>query len=194
MKRYIDGQVIEARQDRIGLYAGSFDPLTNGHLGIIINATDLFDKLYIGVGTNPDKKHMFDSETRANIIRETVEEWDDPTECKIEVVTYDNQFLSSIAQDLKVTHIVRGLRSAKDFEEEQALRDVLRRYFWMHIRFVYVIAEQADTTISSTMVKNCLNFDYWDNAVNQMVPEASFKALKTKAKPEVKVNDNEEDA
>lgn len=167
-------------KEKIGLYAGSFDPLTFGHLSIIVRACTVVDRLIIGVGTNPDKKQMFDSDARVKIIEDTMKEGNFETSlnCKIEVIKYDNQFLSDIADDLKVTHIIRGLRSSKDFEEEQALQHTMQKYFESYTPFVYFIARQELATLSSTMVKNCLNFKYWEEVVCNMVPPPSFRELK----------------
>lgn len=170
--------------EKIGLYAGSFDPLTNGHCEIIWKASNLFDKLYIGVGTNAlaHKQYMFSSGDRVGMIETAINDVlkDDNYGfgCPIEVISYDNEFLSDVSNRLKITHVVRGLRSSKDFEEEQSLKNALSIYFKMHQEFIYLIARQSTSLISSSLVKSCLQYTNWQESVSHMVPPNVLHRLK----------------
>ena len=97
---------------RIGVYPGTFDPMTLGHMDIIRRGARLVDRLVIGVATNPSKSPMFTlAERKAQIIRETA---DIPN---VDVADFD-ELLMTFAERLGATVIVRGLRGAGDFEYE----------------------------------------------------------------------------
>ena len=99
--------------DRIGVYPGTFDPITLGHLDIVRRATRLVDKLVIGVTTNPSKQPMFSVAERLEMVRR------ETAQCagNIEVVEFDS-LLMDFAVSQGATVIVRGLRAASDFEYE----------------------------------------------------------------------------
>ena len=97
---------------RIGLYPGTFDPITNGHLDIIKRGSTLFDKLYILVANNINKKTMFTVEERMNMIKEATKDIDN-----IEVVTSD-LLTVEYAKSINAVAMVRGLRMVSDFEYE----------------------------------------------------------------------------
>jgi pantetheine-phosphate adenylyltransferase len=103
---------------RIGVYPGTFDPMTLGHMDIIRRGARLVDRLVIGVATNPSKSPMFTlAERKAQIIRETA---DIPN---VDVADFD-ELLMTFAERLSATVIVRGLRGADDIEQVFLMADV----------------------------------------------------------------------
>src|SRR6478672_13093496 len=98
---------------RTGVYPGTFDPMTLGHMDIIRRATHLVDRLVIGVTTNPSKSPMFSVEERMAMVRREIA----PIGEAIEIVSFDS-LLMDFAERQGATMIVRGLRAVADFEYE----------------------------------------------------------------------------
>jgi pantetheine-phosphate adenylyltransferase len=131
---------------RIGVYPGTFDPMTLGHLDIIRRGARLVDRLVIGVATNPSKSPMFSlAERKAQIVRETA---DIPN---VEVVEFD-ELLMTFAERLGATIIVRGLRGAGDFEYEFQMTG-MNRALNDDIEQVFLMADVALQPIASRLVK-----------------------------------------
>jgi pantetheine-phosphate adenylyltransferase len=131
---------------RIGVYPGTFDPLTLGHLDIIRRGARLVDKLVIGVATNPSKSPMFTlAERKAQVGRE-IEDI-----ANVEVVDFD-ELLMSFAERLGATVIVRGLRGAGDFEYEFQMTG-MNRALNDDIEQVFLMADVALQPIASKLVK-----------------------------------------
>jgi pantetheine-phosphate adenylyltransferase len=131
---------------RIGVYPGTFDPMTLGHLDIIRRGARLVDRLVIGVATNPSKSPMFTlAERKAQIIRETA---DIPN---VDVAEFD-ELLMRFAERLGATMIVRGLRGAGDFEYEFQMTG-MNRALNDDIEQVFLMADVALQPIASRLVK-----------------------------------------
>ena len=134
---------------RIGLYPGTFDPITNGHLDIIGRAVKLVDKLVIGVAINADKAPMFAlEERRALVAEETAKVVDGAV---IEVRPF-NSLLMHFAEEVGANLIVRGLRAVADFEYEfqmTAMNQQLNR----EIETVFLMADPRHQAIASRLVK-----------------------------------------
>ena len=94
------------------IYPGSFDPITNGHLDILIRASKVFDEIIVLVANNPHKSSNFSVEDRVDMIKEAV-----GGNCKIEV-TSDSGLTVEFAKKHGATHLIRGLRAVSDFEYE----------------------------------------------------------------------------
>jgi pantetheine-phosphate adenylyltransferase len=131
---------------RIGVYPGTFDPMTLGHLDIIRRGARLVDRLVIGVATNPSKSPMFTlAERKAQIVRETA------GIPHVEVVDFD-ELLMSFAERLNATVIIRGLRGAGDFEYEFQMTG-MNRALNDDIEQVFLMADVALQPIASRLVK-----------------------------------------
>ncbi|MEN9931908.1 MAG: pantetheine-phosphate adenylyltransferase [Pseudomonadota bacterium] len=131
---------------RIGVYPGTFDPMTLGHLDIIRRGARLVDRLVIGVATNPSKSPMFTlAERKAQIVRETA---DIPN---VDVADFD-ELLMRFAERLGATVIIRGLRGAGDFEYEFQMTG-MNRALNDDIEQVFLMADVALQPIASRLVK-----------------------------------------
>ena len=131
---------------RIGIYPGTFDPLTLGHVDIIRRGARLVDKLVIGVATNPSKSPMFTlAERKAQIEREVGDIGN------VEVVDFD-ELLMTFAERLGATIIIRGLRGAGDFEYEFQMTG-MNRALNDDIEQVFLMADVALQPIASKLVK-----------------------------------------
>ena len=103
--------------ERIGVYPGTFDPVTSGHLEVIRRSMRLVDKLVIGPATNIGKGPLFSLEERIQIIQEDIADFPEADRQRIEVVPFDG-LLIHFARDVKASLIIRGLRAVSDFEYE----------------------------------------------------------------------------
>jgi pantetheine-phosphate adenylyltransferase len=132
---------------RIGVYPGTFDPITLGHMDIIRRGAKLVDRLIIGVGTNPSKSTMFTLEERmAMVDREVAGIGHD-----IAVVSFD-ALLMKFAQDQQASVIVRGLRAVSDFEYEFQMTG-MNQQLNADIETVFLMADVALQPIASKWVK-----------------------------------------
>ena len=132
---------------RIGVYPGTFDPITLGHLDIIRRGAKLVDKLVIGVTTNPSKSPMFTVEERIAQVRREVAGLDDV----IEVVSF-NSLLMDFAEAQGASIIVRGLRAVADFEYEFQMAG-MNQQLNDRVETVFLMADVALQPIASRLVK-----------------------------------------
>ncbi len=132
---------------RIGLYPGTFDPVTNGHSDIIGRAVKLVDKLVIGVAKNAGKGPTFTLDERVEMLKEQVARHGD----RVEVIPFES-LLIHFAQDVGATVIIRGLRAVADFEYEfqmTAMNQQLNR----EIETVFLMADPRHQAVASRLVK-----------------------------------------
>jgi pantetheine-phosphate adenylyltransferase len=133
---------------RVGLYPGTFDPVTNGHLDIIGRAVKLVDRLVIGVAVNRDKGPLFTLEERVEMLRRECEPIGDG---KVVVEPFEI-LLMSFAEKVGAQIIIRGLRAVADFEYEfqmTAMNQQLNR----EIETVFLMADPRHQAIASRLVK-----------------------------------------
>jgi pantetheine-phosphate adenylyltransferase len=132
---------------RTGVYPGTFDPITRGHMDIIRRGAKLVDRLVIGVTTNPSKSPMFSIEERMEMVkRETV-----GIEGDIHVVSFDS-LLMDFAERAGASMIVRGLRAVADFEYEYQMAG-MNQQLNDKIETVFLMADVSLQPIASRLVK-----------------------------------------
>jgi pantetheine-phosphate adenylyltransferase len=134
---------------RVGLYPGSFDPVTLGHLDIIKRAVKIVDRLVIGVATGAGKAPLFTLEERCAMLHEEAERLADGTEI---VVRPFQSLLMHFAEDVGAQVIVRGLRAVADFEYEFQMTAMNQRLN-PDIETVFFMADPAHQAIASRLVK-----------------------------------------
>ena len=104
---------------RIAVYAGSFDPLTNGHLWMIRQGARMFDELIVAMGDNPDKRYTFSHEERMDMLRVALSDMPD-----VRIAEFHNRFLVDFANEHGATFMLRGIRSTQDYEYERVMRHI----------------------------------------------------------------------
>jgi pantetheine-phosphate adenylyltransferase len=134
---------------RVGLYPGTFDPITNGHLDIISRAVKLVDKLVIGVAINRDKGPLFSLEERVDMVMRETRRFTDGVE--IEVRSFEN-LLIHFAEECGAQTIIRGLRAVSDFEYEFQMVAMNQRMNH-DIETLFLMADPAHQAVSSKLVK-----------------------------------------
>ncbi len=136
---------------RTGLYPGTFDPITLGHIDIIRRAATLVDKLVIGVAINRDKGPLFSLEERVEMVEAECTRLAEETGTEIIVHPFDN-LLIQCARDVGASVIVRGLRAVADFEYEYQMVG-MNRAMDDTIETVFLMAEAQHQAIASRLVK-----------------------------------------
>ena len=139
--------------ERVGVYPGTFDPITLGHLDIIRRATHLVDRLVIGVTTNPSKQPMFSLPERLDMVRREIA---GIANGSIEVVDFDS-LLMDFARAEGASVIVRGLRAAGDFEYEFQMAG-MNQQLDSKIETVFLMAAVSLQPIASRLVKEIARY------------------------------------
>lgn len=135
--------------NRIALYPGTFDPMTNGHYDIIQRATRLCDELVIGVAINRSKGPLFPLSERVEMVELAIADFD--TDCKVTVVPFEG-LLIKFVESMGASMVVRGLRAVSDFEYEfqmACMNDKLNP----DIETVFLMADPQHQAIASRLVK-----------------------------------------
>ena len=142
---------------RIGLYPGTFDPITLGHIDIIRRASLLVDRLVIGVAINRDKAPLFTLEERVAMLEKDCADLSEQTGTEIIVHPFEN-LLINCAHDVGAQVIVRGLRAVADFEYEFQMVG-MNRSLDNSIETVFLMAEAKHQAIASKLVKEIARLD-----------------------------------
>ena len=135
---------------RIGVYPGTFDPITKGHLHLIRRASKLVDKLIVGVADNPRKKPFFSHKDRFDMVVTDIENMHEKG-CEIEVMKLD-KLLMHFAQDVEADCIFRGLRAVSDFDYEFQMTGMNARLD-PDIETVFLMAADKWQFVSSSFIK-----------------------------------------
>ena len=136
---------------KIGIYPGSFDPITLGHLDIIQRSLHVVDQLVVAVSNNKSKKHMISIDDRLMLVQQTVSEL--PTELKNKIIIekFDN-LLVHYVREKKASVIIRGLRAVSDFEYE-FLMTGMNRSIDKDIETIFLMSSEKYHFISSRFIK-----------------------------------------
>ena len=158
---------------RTAVYAGTFDPITNGHLWMIQRGSAQFDRLIVAIGVNPKKKCLFSVDERVELIRSSTVGLDNIT-----VDAFPHKYLIKYAKRVGAQFILRGIRNENDYLNERAMRHV-NHDIDPSITTVFLMPDRELSEVSSSMVKDELvGPEDWEEVVPRYVPECVFKKLK----------------
>jgi pantetheine-phosphate adenylyltransferase len=131
---------------RLALFPGSFDPLTNGHVDIVLRSAHLFERVLVAVLVNPDKHPLFSADERVAIIREVFREYPN-----VEVDSFQG-LLVEYARRQRASAIVRGMRAISDFEFEFQMA-LMNRHLEPTLETVFMMPAEQYTYLSSRLIK-----------------------------------------
>ena len=159
-----------APSGRLAIFPGSFDPLTNGHVDIILRGAQLFDRIVVAILVNAEKNPLFKADERVAIVREVFREYPN-----VDVDTFDG-LLVDYARRKRATAIVRGLRAVSDFEYEFQMA-LMNRHLEPTLETVFMMPAEQYTYISSRLIKEVFTLG---GRVHGLVPELVEQRLREK--------------
>lgn len=155
---------------KIGIYPGTFDPFTNGHLDLVQRGLRIFDHLIIGVAPNPKKNPLFSVEERLALIRQTLVNYK-----RVSLEMFDGLLVDYVAERKGIA-IIRGLRAVSDFEYEMQMA-LMNRRLSADIETVFMMPSEEYSYLTATIVKEIASLG---GSVRGLVPSHVEKALKKK--------------
>ena len=161
---------------RKAVYAGSFDPPTNGHLWMIEQGSKLFDSLVVAIGLNPDKNYVFPASERGCMLKEITKAY--PNTCADH---FEKKYVVNYAKSIDAGYILRGIRTDEDYDYERKMRHENRRID-SNIETVFLMPPNELEDISSSFVMGLVGPEGWEMIIQGLVPEAVYKKILGKYK------------
>tara|TARA_B100001123_G_C15080463_1_gene935446 strand:+ start:28 stop:522 length:495 start_codon:yes stop_codon:yes gene_type:complete len=158
-----------------GIYPGTFDPITYGHIDVVKKSLQIVDKLIIAVSNDYSKDYLFSAEERIEIIKNAIFKDLKFNKKKIKILSF-NTLTTSICSKFKATIIFRGLRAVSDFEYEFQLAGMNKKLN-KNVETVFLMSNPDNQTISSKFVKEIAKLN---GKINNFVTKSTEKALKEK--------------
>lgn len=159
---------------RTAVYAGSFDPLTNGHLWMIERGLEMFDRLIVAIGSNPSKNYSFTVSERLDLLQACL-----PSSERLTIAHFDNRYLVDYAKKMEAKYILRGIRSPNDYEYERVMRHI-NADMAPEITTVFLMPPRDIAELSSSMVKSLIGPTGWEETVRRYVPTPVFHSLQSR--------------
>lgn len=153
------------------VYAGSFDPLTVGHLWMIEEGVRLFGRLTVAIGVNPVKHPTFTLEQRLEMLRASTKHLRG-----IQIASFGNQYLIDYAKEIGATHILRGVRSPGDYDYERVMRNI-NGDLDPKITTVFLMPPRDIAEVSSSMVRGLIGPRGWKTVIRKYVPASVHSRL-----------------
>lgn len=156
--------------ETVALYAGSFDPITNGHIDILERSAHLFSRVVITVAVNKNKKGVFSVDERIALIKQCLEGKDWAANVS---VTQFSGLLVDYAREIKANTLIRGVRQASDFDYEFRMA-LANKKLAPEIETLFMMPDERYTFVSASLVREIA---YWGGDVSSFVPPVIEKAL-----------------
>ena len=163
--------------ERVGVYPGTFDPVTSGHMEVVRRSLRLVDKLVIGPATNIGKGPLFSLQERIDIIKDDIEDFSATDKARIQIAPFDG-LLIHFAREVGASVIIRGLRAVSDFEYEIQMANMNAR-MEPNIETIFLMASDRHQFIASSLVKDIARLG---GDTSQFVSKKVFQRLKDKFK------------
>ena len=160
---------------RVGVYPGTFDPITSGHMEVVRRSLRLVDKLVIGPATNIGKGPLFSLQERIDIIRDDIEDFAQEDKERIEIIPFDG-LLIHFARKVGASVIIRGLRAVSDFEYEIQMANMNAR-MEPNVETIFLMASDRHQFIASSLVKDIARMG---GDTSQFVSKKVYERLKKK--------------
>ena len=161
--------------ERVGVYPGTFDPVTSGHMEVVRRSLRLVDKLVIGLATNIGKGPLFSLEERIDIINDDIAEFPKADQERIKIVPFDG-LLIHFAREVGASVIIRGLRAVSDFEYEIQMANMNAR-MEPNVETIFLMASDRHQFIASSLVKDIARLG---GDTSQFVSKKVYERLKKK--------------
>lgn len=165
----------ESLNPRHAVYAGSFDPVTLGHVDIIRRGARIFERLIVGIGINPDKQPLFTPEERIRMMREVLDDLPN-----VEVAGFEGLTVDFVRRQGAAV-MLRGVRTVSDIDSEFTMT-LTNRALEPRIETVFLMASERFSHISSTLIKQIARMGHAANAasLSEFVPQAVIDPLVAK--------------
>lgn len=187
------------------VYAGSFDPVTNGHLWIIEQASKLFNELFVIVGNNIHKNYLFSIEQRIQLLHLAIDNFQPSYAKDVNMqngnydIIYENsttadKFIKSnqivigqlknngliinYAKEIGADYVVRGIRNTNDYEYERSMRYV-NADLNESVNTIFLMPPKIFSDVSSSVIKSLIGFDGWEDVGMKYLPKSVFMQLKS---------------
>ncbi len=158
-------------KERMGVFGGSFDPLTYGHLDLIQRSTKLFDQVVVLIAVNTSKKSLFTLDERKQLIETAVKDLPN-----VRIESMEDGLIAHYYKDLGAVSLIRGVRSAQDFDYEASLA-TLNKSQYEELETIFLLANEKYRHLSSSLIKEIAHFE---GDISKMVPPNVAQAMKDK--------------
>ncbi len=160
---------------KIGIYPGTFDPITYGHIDVIKKSLKIFDQLIVATTDNVNKKYFFSIDERLSMIKDSIFKDLKLNRNKIKVIPFDTLTIN-LCKKYKASVIIRGLRAVSDFEYEFQLAGMNKKLN-NHIETIFLMSDVENQIISSKFVKEISKLN---GNINKFVTKSTAKMLKNR--------------
>ncbi|HEX4125510.1 MAG TPA: pantetheine-phosphate adenylyltransferase [Tepidisphaeraceae bacterium] len=154
---------------RRAVYAGSFDPITLGHLWMVEQGAELFDELIVAIGVNPDKRYLFSLVERMEMLRQVTGHLPN-----VKTASFENMFLVHYAQEVQASFILRGIRNEQDYQYERGMRYVNEELDG-RVTTVLLIPPRHLVEVSSSFVKGLVGPAGWRDILGKYLPAPVYQ-------------------
>ena len=161
---------MKSNTEKIAIYPGTFDPITNGHLDLVMRAAEIFDHVIISVADSPRKNPLFNTDERLSMVNAVTQDLDN-----VSAEAFDN-LLVYYMRSKNAQFVIRGLRAVSDFEYEFQLASANRRMD-ENIETIFLTPSESNYFISSSLVRE---ISHYDGDVSSFVPRVVQDGLMKK--------------
>ena len=156
---------------RKAIYAGSFDPPTQGHVWMVEQGLELFDELIVAIGDNPNKQESYSIEQRLEMLELCL-----PKSSKLTISHFNYSYLVDYSKEQGAKYILRGIRSSTDYEYERVMKQI-NSDLAPDINTVFLIPPRHIAEVSSSMIKALIGPKGWEKTVAKYLPQSILDKL-----------------